>query len=174
MPSVLFLDIDGVLVTHRSMKAFPRTSHGSPMDPECVRRLRDVIEWSGSKIVLSSTWRLGVGGMSRTRGALAAAGWACAPVSDKTPVADMKLRGLYVGKTRGAEIKEWLDAHPDCERYAIVDDDSDMLPEQMPYFVKTSFEDGLTTQAADRLLDLLTGKQPCGCGINESCICYAR
>ena len=44
--------------------------------------------------------------------------------------------GTYVGITgdrktlRGQEIQEWLDKHPEVEDYAILDDDSDMLPEQ--------------------------------------------
>ena len=44
--------------------------------------------------------------------------------------------GTFVGITgarrscRGEEIKEWLDKHPEVEDYAILDDDSDMLPEQ--------------------------------------------
>jgi hypothetical protein len=32
---------------------------------------------------------------------------------------------------RGEEIKAWLHQHPEVTRYAIVDDDSDMLPEQV-------------------------------------------
>jgi len=46
----------------------------------------------------------------------------------------------YVGITgdrrtmRGDEIKDWLDKHPEVEDYAILDDDSDMLPEQMDKF----------------------------------------
>jgi hypothetical protein len=45
--------------------------------------------------------------------------------------------GTFVGitgrrmKCRGEEIKEWLDNHPEVEDYAILDDDSDMLPNQM-------------------------------------------
>jgi hypothetical protein len=48
--------------------------------------------------------------------------------------------GTYVGITethrtlRGQEIQEWLDKHPEVEDYAILDDDSDMLPEQFCKF----------------------------------------
>jgi len=44
--------------------------------------------------------------------------------------------GTFVGitgkrqKLRGSEIKTWVDNHPEVEKYAILDDDSDMLPEQ--------------------------------------------
>ena len=48
--------------------------------------------------------------------------------------------GTYVGITgdrrtlRGEEIQDWLDNHPEVEDYAILDDDSDMLPEQFAKF----------------------------------------
>jgi len=48
----------------------------------------------------------------------------------------------YVGITgkrktlRGEEIQEWLNNHPEVDNYAILDDDSDMLPEQMNNFYK--------------------------------------
>lgn len=37
-------------------------------------------------------------------------------------------------RVRGEEIKAWLDNHPEVDDYAILDDDSDMLPEQMSKF----------------------------------------
>jgi hypothetical protein len=48
--------------------------------------------------------------------------------------------GTYVGITgdrktlRGQEIQGWLDNHPEVEDYVILDDDSDMLPEQFCKF----------------------------------------
>jgi hypothetical protein len=48
--------------------------------------------------------------------------------------------GTFVGITgrgfgmRGEEIQQWLDKNPEVEDYAILDDDSDMLPEQMDKF----------------------------------------
>lgn len=48
--------------------------------------------------------------------------------------------GTYVGITgdrrslRGQEIKEWLDDHNEVVDYVILDDDSDMLPEQFTKF----------------------------------------
>jgi hypothetical protein len=48
--------------------------------------------------------------------------------------------GTYVGITgrrrtlRGEEIQDWLDAHPEVEDYAILDDDSDMMTHQFKHF----------------------------------------
>lgn len=44
---------------------------------------------------------------------------------------------------RGQEIKEWIDKH-DVEKYAIIDDDRDMLPEQMDSFFHVDGYYGLT------------------------------
>lgn len=58
--------------------------------------------------------------------------------------------GTYVGITgrrrtlRGEEIQDWLDAHPEVEDYAILDDDSDMLPEQFAKFHHSDPWFGLT------------------------------
>jgi hypothetical protein len=45
---------------------------------------------------------------------------------------------------RGTEIKEWMDKNQPIEKYAIIDDDSDMLPEQMDSFFKTDNYYGLS------------------------------
>jgi hypothetical protein len=65
---------------------------------------------------------------------------------------------------RGEEIEYWLQENW-VDRYCIIDDDSDMLPEQMPYFVKTSdnidHEDcidigyGLTKKCAEKVIEIL-------------------
>ncbi|SEO94103.1 hypothetical protein SAMN04487843_105113 [Methylobacterium sp. ap11] len=49
--------------------------------------------------------------------------------------------------------------HPGVPTYAIVDDDSDMLPEQMPRYVKTGYELGLEGTHVERLAALLTGRE---------------
>jgi hypothetical protein len=52
-------------------------------------------------------------------------------------------------RPRGEEIDLWLHEHSEVERYAIIDDESDMLDEQMPSYFRTSFfEDGLTEEIA--------------------------
>jgi hypothetical protein len=38
---------------------------------------------------------------------------------------------------RGAEIKAYLVEHPEINYYIIIDDDTDMLPEQSGHFIKT-------------------------------------
>lgn len=157
---VVFLDIDGVLVTRDSMRQ--RTSAGAAMDVAAVRRLRRVVAETGARIVVSSTWRLGTGGMTRVREALRIAGWSLPPIIDKTP--DLSSQawsgGVYTAVKRGVEIRAWLERHPDVERFAIVDDDADMLDEQLPHFVQTTFDIGFTDEHAARVHALLSSPDP--------------
>lgn len=100
----------------------------------CPQKWKWLSEWcneTDTKICISSTWKnhFGVKGYVST--------------PEKWEDALVKLgfkEGTYVGITetyrtlRGDEIKDWLDKHPEVEDYAILDDDSDMLPEQFMKF----------------------------------------
>lgn len=147
---VLFLDIDGVLNSHRSFiaannDAFPDLSIRGmkKIDHVGVGLLRKMCSLTDIKIVVSSTWRMG-----HTVDELAKA--FDLPIIDATPVLDT---------IRGHEIQHWLDRHPDVTNYAIVDDDSDMLESQLPFFVKTSHYDGVTWKNHQQMCSLL--------GVNE-------
>lgn len=132
MIKVLFLDIDGVLNSTKTAVAFGGYPHElnqlGAFDIAAIRLLQRLCDSAGVQIVLSSAWR--------TTHAFKDVGEAFGlPIIDRTP--------SLLGQ-RGTEIAAWLARHPEVERYAIVDDDSDMLPEQMPYFVQTDHHEGLT------------------------------
>lgn len=131
---VLFLDIDGVLNSKRTLVAFdayPHSFDGRDMERfdhvaiNLVRRLCDV---TGCSIVLSSDWRL------------------CCTVHEAANALDLPIMGAtpLLRGTRGLEINAWLSEHPEVETYAIVDDNNGMLESQMSRFVKTDEEFGLT------------------------------
>jgi hypothetical protein len=124
---VLFLDVDGVL---NSADTIRRYAMG--IDPLLALLVKRVIVTTGSEIVLSSSWRL----IDRGRELV---DQQVGKFVDVTP----DLRGL-----RGDEIKAWLTMHPEVEKYAILDDDDDMLPEQLPNFFQTSRSTGITEKIA--------------------------
>jgi hypothetical protein len=142
---VLFLDIDGVLNSHRTAIAFGGYPHEvtgyhrEMFDEVALALVRGIVKASGSQIVLSSSWRL-------THHHDLVGKHLDLPIVDRTP--------SLIGE-RGKEIKAWLDSHPQVKCYAIVDDDSDMLREQLPFFVKTSGFDGLRWDDACKLARLL-------------------
>jgi hypothetical protein len=142
---VLFLDIDGVLNSHRTAYAFGGfpfdvAKHRSRFDEVAIALVRNICKAAGAQIVLSSSWRndkhwerIGPGlGLE---------------IVDRTP--------NHHQRPRGEEIAAWLSSHPEVECYAILDDDGDMLDEQMPRFVQTPHEDGLTFALAQKLAALL-------------------
>jgi len=99
----------------------------------CPQKWEWLSEWcneTDTKICISSTWKNHFGIKDKRTPEL----WEDALV---------KLGfkpGTYVGITethrtlRGDEIKDWLDKHLEVTDYAILDDDSDMLPEQFVKF----------------------------------------
>ena len=110
---VIFLDVDGVL-NCKGTEA--RCGHYLGIDDNKVQRLRRIVEATGAKIVLVSTWKDG-----------------CEHKEDQDALAnylDRKLRatGLRIlDKTedkdhdRGAGILHWMDGHP-VESFVILDD----------------------------------------------------
>lgn len=157
---VVFLDIDGVLWTGNSAEyqfeklGKPASGKSVVFDDTAVSNLQKLIEQTGAKIVVSSTWRFNqtVNSMQNT---LAERGLKCEVVG-LTPDGE-KINGLYRAVPRGNEIKQWLDPHTEVEKYLIIDDDSDMLPEQLDNFVQCDFEDGFANQQCfEKALQILS------------------
>lgn len=138
---ILFLDVDGVLNSKDDFLA------GYEL---CQRRVRMLNALPPCDIVISSSWRIGT-----YPHLVAALRWlGCRhQVIDKTP------NSRTYGDVRGHEIKAWLHLNGN-PRYAIVDDDGDMLDEQMPFFVQTRFENGLTDETIATLFAILSEAGP--------------
>lgn len=142
---VVFLDIDGVLNSTRTCVAhggYPFNFGPKDMaqfDNTAIALVRGIIRAAGAQVVLSSAWR--------TTHAFADVGKALdMPIIGCTPM----LCGC-----RGDEIKCWLDAHPEVECYAIIDDSGDMLAGQAPFFVHTDMHEGFLWRDAEKLAGLL-------------------
>lgn len=140
---VIFLDIDGVLVTRKSMADSDHHKQ-SQFDPECVAQLKRILQLTGAVLCISSTWRFHLENLD----------W------------ELAQHGLpgYIGHTRfdrerrlrGEEIDDWMEPiRGSIERYVILDDDSDFLPDQMSHFVKCSMAHGLTAELADKAIGIL-------------------
>lgn len=132
---VIFLDIDGVLNVMRQ----EFDDYGQLFHQNLVDNLSYIINETGAKIVISSTWRHRgldfIKNMWKHRNLPG-------EVIDITPdcwdlIKEEKF-GLkyYDDVDRGYEIQDWLNNH-DVENYVILDDDSDMLESQINNFVYT-------------------------------------
>lgn len=129
---LIFLDIDGVLVTDRTLRAFTKKL-GNPFDPYCVTQLNKLIEKTEAKLVVSSTWRMGRT-LKEMQNVLTLNG-VIGKCIGMTPV-------LHVH--RGLEIQKWLDEHTDAlwQEICILDDDSDM-DHLEKFLVQTNMYGGL-------------------------------
>jgi hypothetical protein len=142
---IIFLDVDGVLNNLGSVIGLGNPS--KVFDPVSVALIRKLIDKTGARIVVSSTWRM-CPSESYLKQELERCG------------AD-KLTWFIIGCTpelsgpRGAEIARWIADKGFTGRYVIIDDDSDMLQEQMPMFVQTTFEDGFRVRHYKRALEIL-------------------
>ena len=161
-----FLDIDGVLnytqwyVSDRN----PGNLHGQEgdIDPMCVERVLRIVNKTGAKVVISSDWRISWEG---TLMRLEKMGLTRDIVIDKTPelIWTMVTRHDYMliedddryEYSRGREIDMWLEQHPECTNFVILDDRMDFTKEQEPHFVHVNPMYGITDDDADIAIMIL-------------------
>ncbi len=143
---VIFLDIDGVLNSHRTAVAF-QFELMRKLDPVAVMMLHRIAKNAQAAIVISSTWRLGEGWKELVWGCLREAGWpwehtSFLPLGD-CPIIGRTPKSLGINTVRGDEIAKWLEDNPEYNDYIIIDDDSDMLDNQKDRFIHCDHHVGL-------------------------------
>ena len=172
---VLFLDIDGVLNSENwfayriycvknnmvnILMNFVDTDDRNikhkltMLDDRAIANLNRIIEETGCKVVLSSSWRSSIESENIfTQNLLKLKGFKY-EFYDVTPrlwFSDFSIR-------RGEEIKFWLDKESEkhkIESFVILDDDSDMLPEQMNNFIHIDRQVGLTDRDVLTAIEIL-------------------
>jgi hypothetical protein len=179
---VVLLDIDGVLnsVTYFK-KLTERITRGigdeaslqqyasGMLDPDAIAELNRIIEATGAVVVISSTWRMAhpmihIARMLRFRGFVGNIIGSTPDLENgvKTPAFAKFIeenpdhRDAKEGRCRGNEIQAWLDAVPVVKSFVILDDDSDMAHLE-PRLVKMANGLGLTSEDADRAIEILNG-----------------
>lgn len=142
---VLFLDIDGVLNRNGY-------SVGKIL-PECVEHLNRIVEDTGCKIVLSSSWRqsiyfgiVSIDGFS----------WMLRSHNIKENLYSYTQKECHT-VSRGHQIKNWLLEHPEVESYVVVDDSDESSFEGL-CLVRTGYKEGLTSKNADDIVKKLGKK----------------
>lgn len=148
---IIFLDIDGVLNNGDFLYNQVQTQMTAPkecIDRKAVMLLNQLIDETGAKVVISSSWRLFYT-IEELREYLSENGFE-GEVIDYT-------EDLYT-EPRGKEIKKWLDTHK-VESFVILDDDGDMA-EVAPYLIQTDFYKGLLEEHVDSAVKMLKSKSP--------------
>lgn len=145
---IIFLDIDGVLCSMRSAAAnngYPvalNAMHWDKFDQVAINLLKQAIRHTGASVVLSSNWRNDVN--------IQALEWRLG-----IRIEDVTREEFKKDEPRGAQIRDWLAVHPEVERYAILDDDEDFLPNQMDKLCRTSMRNGFLIGHYDELCEML-------------------
>ena len=170
MKKVIFLDVDGVLNSSRTLY------EDISLEDDLISNLKELVDKTGAKIILSSSWRLSTEAVATLmdrldKFGLAISGMTCDGVDldwlekyefDATKkYLDTKFdwdenRQIKITHDRGAEIFKWLHDHDDCA-YVILDDE---IEDIKPYFselviVKTSYKTGLTKEDVKKAIQIL-------------------
>jgi hypothetical protein len=144
---VIFLDIDGVL---NCRETFKYNAHlPEVIDAKKVLLLYRLVQGSGIKIVISSSWRTNEkDSLLKLRAMLKAYGFDAVNnhVVSQTPIFD--------DRCRGDEIQAWLNEHPSVKQFVILDDDNDMA-HLADHLIQTSFETGLLPEHVERVKAML-------------------
>lgn len=138
---VIFLDIDGVLNTPKTIRRFGFDF----IDDILVALVARICRETGAKIVLSSSWRTAEKDLNLARLVLERHNL---EIHDCTPVIKRELiEGGWV--RRHEEIRAWLE-EKEVERFAIIDDLEDACIEGN--FFQTDEEIGLTVEIAEKII----------------------
>ena len=144
---VIFLDIDGVLITRRYASR-------NMADPRCVEQLNRITDRTNAAIVVSSSWRhLGFDKISLILKQWGVTG----SIISITPTREDNDRLLEIG--------EWLaDMHESSgnmlDKFVIIDDERDACRGFLMFCVRPNFETGIDEFAADRAIAILEGYDP--------------
>lgn len=147
---VIFLDIDGVMNNDRLIEQFGCDAIGDNF----VDLLKEIVDKTKAKIVLSSTWRLFQKSRKIVQATLNSKGMEfidCTIDGQDFKNGIRKKLGHHV--ERREEIQEWLNRH-EVGDFVILDDDSDA--EIKGHFFQTDFENGLTQKHVDDVIHHFT------------------
>lgn len=166
---VVFLDIDGVLnslddvISHKKCDIWSHFLYNNVATNK-VELLQKIINQTNAKIVVSSSWRYGFNTqyplktikrnlmvkvakkkMRVLRNKLSRYGM---DIFDTTPY-----DSNY--KYRGDEIREWLNNHPNTQKFIILDDHNDMCEFTYTNLIQTNYLHGLQQTHVDKAIQFL-------------------
>ena len=159
---LIFLDIDGVLNSYQYYEKLGEDHMlTEPIDLQAVARLKEIVEATGAKLVLTSSWR---------------GGWDLDPArrSEEGQLLDEKLSlcglslydktgrcEIWTPSTRSLEIREWLRACPRPIAGFVILDDGDFAWDQnglAGHWIRTDSEYGLVADQIPRAIAILQRK----------------
>lgn len=148
---VIFLDIDGVVNCWSTKERAPSKVIG--VEQRLIAHIKEIVEATGAKLVLSSTWR-----KDWAFDLLDGVDWRY--LRDEFAKQDLYFMDYTPSRRdshRGEEIKEWLESTDyEIESYVVIDDEMfDIWDLHDGHTVQTSFEHGIKSGAVDMAIKIL-------------------
>lgn len=134
---ICFLDVDGVLHSY-----FARND-SQLFNRSCMRRLKRIVDETGCKIVLSSSWRKTPQGKTAVNQQLR---------SNSIPSIIGCTRVRYDEYQRHEDILDWIEKNP-TERWIAIDDLP--MPQLREHYIQTAPDVGLTDAAVHQAIRVL-------------------
>lgn len=148
---IIFLDIDGVLNSHRYDKC--RSDADGNIDVTRLPLLKQIVDGANANVVLTSTWRRHIDPKSRVADEVGSVLWELFEshgilLYDRTP---------FIDNDRAQEVRSWLMDHSDVESFVIIDDIKFGWDELDPMVVKTDYliGRGLEQHHVEKALQIL-------------------
>lgn len=153
MKKVIFLDVDGVINSGNNQKRntrLKRTCETMYFDPTCMKNLKEIVEKTDARLVLSSDWRFPT---ERTKSICHLQNLIRKLADYELGVDDQTGEAL---SCRNEEINQWLQSHKELESYVILDDVNDCFEgENLKRLVLTDEVVGLTDSDVVEAIEIL-------------------
>lgn len=144
---VIFLDIDGVMVTTRHLVQ-SKKYFGHEFDPVCVSNLKEALKSTGALIVVTSSWREGRS-LNQLQSIFKLNG--IQNVIGMTPIIEGRTRGFeingYIQNTKCTELE--------VQQFVILDDEEEM-GDLKHFLIETEFQTGITNSIKDEIIKRLS------------------
>ncbi|MBA9087292.1 phosphotransacetylase [Fontibacillus solani] len=136
---IIFLDIDGVIVTSRHFIQ-SKQYFGLEFDPVCAYFLKDILKRTDAQIVVSSSWREGRT-LKQIQSIFESNG--INEVIGITPVLEEE--------NREQEIQEFINSVGNVECFVIIDDEEEMN-QLKTHLISTDFRTGITEEIVEEVV----------------------
>lgn len=146
---VIFLDFDGVLNSEKYVRTCDE--HGLIIDPSRMALLKQIVDATDAKIVLSTSWREHWNNNFKKADSI---GKEIDNVFGSYELTVLDKTDVY--SRRETEIEAWLMMHPETESFVVLDDRLLDSPVLRGHFIKTSnYFDGLDETDVKKAIDIL-------------------